>query len=353
MRVLVMIRGLKMVRLLTAAMMLATGALGQSDDLYGSLIDFAQEYPGDWLRWAPLVVRVRVLENSVISDTVPARFDPEMKLVRRRVVGEVLEVLRRPERHSDVVGEAGPIEFTYYALERERNERPIFMPTFRAEVGHVYLFGLMVEQGRLRSIGDVRPYMVEVAGEPGPPGPEMQRREIRPGFWQLPDVGGRIAAIVLAPCGRCDVQRYVARVSGAQSLAESLAGRMVSYRLLRQRLSESLPIRIEVCVTLNRVYRGQGGCLDDLVRDPGVREDVRGRLKDLVVRNRRLEQLLLDEMRDPAALGWGRILRSGSMRQNREELLILLEHPSARIRRLARIALGRYFPGEAAGPRPR
>ncbi|MBI4891120.1 MAG: hypothetical protein HY821_10890 [Acidobacteria bacterium] len=335
-------RARQAVFLAVACILLHPLVAGQASDFYGSSIDTLNGDAGYFFKPATVIVFARVTSNEMISEAVPARLFPEVLLVQRRVRCQVIEYLKGAED----AGEKKELEFTYYTAAEPRAWRPIYKTLFRAQLGRKYIFSLVIERGALRSVGDVgSQYAIEVHAEPvDVPGALGKMMADQVSRLEVSSFGARIAEILLSPCGSCDPIEFGASLSGYRALSEQFAGRYRTFKLLRRLISEALPIRKEACWALNSAFLWQASCLEELSTDERLPEPQRQQFARQATLVRSNERELESELADPARLGWGRMIHPDSLRQNYEELLVLREHSSPKVRALASAALRRYYP---------
>jgi hypothetical protein len=288
----------------------------------------------DLRRFAPIIVVASVLENEIIQKRPAARM-PKVLLDLHRVKVHLETTIRLPEFGWPLKNLALP-ELTFYYFDQDfysPEPNPDYKQMFQAEPGERYIVFLSVENGVLRSVGDVGEYSVRVLSGAHPD-------------YKVPsNLGIAVADILLTKGAGFDAERFAKTLHRSKNLADRWGSRLHNIQLLRVLVTEPEPVRSAACYELVTYYNGQYDCLyrirDDTQEPEAVREQARG----LLAKQNVWDARLLEVLKDPAHLSSLPIIGTTNRRQVvLDELKSLLATPNPKVRKAACEALRRYYP---------
>ncbi|MEO8132001.1 MAG: hypothetical protein ABI822_33205 [Bryobacteraceae bacterium] len=309
--------------------------LPEMHDLLGSFVDNALEFEfeGDLRSLAPTIAVASVLSNKAIGAPKEALRFSGVYLQQRAVHCRLENLLK---------GRTPGPEFSFYYFADARlpkaSPNPIHRILFEAKPGRRYIFFLSQEGQVLRSIGDVGDFTIPVFSGAHPGAADLN------GNPDPAQLAGRIADILLVSGTGFDAREFARNIVYARLAADRVGSREYTAHLLRDLLSQTEPLRSAACYELVHSFYGQYQCLTNLSNDVSLDSGARERASRALEDEKRKELRLKEQLREPATLGFGKMLRPDSRIANLEELKIMLSAPDPEIHRLVCRAIQRYFP---------
>lgn len=292
-----------------------------------------------WLRDATMmaaevIVVGKVRSNETVGDPVGAQHSADMLVQLHRVLVDVESTLRGSVDRSVV--------FYYFADSAICGGAANRAFYFQAQLGHRYIFFLDVSRDGLRSVGDVRPYSLEVTSGKHERKTEHTEQPAR----NNPHALGKLISYFLLTLGTgLDKSPLDSDIEYAIQESDAFGGVLETVSRVNDLVTAELPARtrMHACDYLAKYLRGEYGCYVKIVSDPTIAQDQRysakRRMDYFAGQDVTLEE---DLRRNPVAVTPP--THADSIEALQEYLLTLGNSPNNTIRTLACSRFRQLFP---------
>lgn len=301
---------------------------GQSTPQIVDTLGATSNDPSIAQRVAPIVIVATVTDNVVV----------ERDRTSARIPGVLLDLHSVRCRLENVIrgGPLGEKLSFYYFVESDasRTHNPYYKSLFKAVPGGRYVFFLVYDNGRMRSVGDVGEYSIAVFTG------SHQSESLDKDF------GRAIADVVLRKGASINESQLMPNLEKSSRIADQLGSRLYNMQLLKQLAERRGPLRSEACRVLMRRYYSQYGCLLDIIHDPTESAENRLWARTWLSDAQALDKRTIETLANPDRLDLSMMAVPVNRTRQLEELKTILSSPSGNVRRAACMAIHRNFPDE-------
>jgi hypothetical protein len=320
-------------------------------DLVGTVADFdALPRLGQNLLSSPIIIVCNVTSNIPLGPPIDAALHPGYKVELHRVSCEIELPERGPFAQGATVG------FFYYSDSGLPSAAPDAFDgyykrnlLFAAESGRRYIFFLTGHGDRLRTIGDVGPFSVEVSSGRHTSMRMMANEESDIRALSPEDT---LVDVLLVPGEGFSAETFSRNLPKASRAAEQLGGRLRVVRRLRQLLKRPSPVGRAACEALAELSLADYRCLQGALTDQDLSADARKQTESRLDWYRFQESGMLRQLQAILRFGLGSSPFGDRLSVNKEELEVLLGSPNKTMADLSRKILGRCFAEREPQERP-
>ena len=192
----------------------------------------------------------------------------------------------RASLETTIRGSTGQREFTfYYFVQSIRSPQAETRSTSRCSrliQDERYIFFLSVENGFLRSIGDVGEYSLHVLSG------------LHSDYRAPANLGIAVADILLSRGERSKSQLVAKALHSSRVLVDRWGSRLHNIQLLRELVAEPEPVRSAACHEIVRYYNGQYDCLYRIRDDPAEPDEERRKAEVLLAEQAKVDARLIE-----------------------------------------------------------